>query len=224
MFKNIKYHCYKTAPWILVVLFATGWMVQYNWHILFPMRVGDLENIINTSNTKCVPEELLKLGVLLMLKGQYNEADQILRYIIKRPYDNEWFESITLARAILISDAFYSYYTYGPPISNTFSITEIPNISLYDKESVKRKYGVPNIIESNTDGEEKWIYTNDPQCGQMEMTFYRKVLRQYVSKRCGSMFISSYTPDNSLKHLNLPVYAGAKEYGRGNEGMHELKR
>ena len=173
MWRFIRLHAKIIFLLVLLILCLIGWGLNHVRRMLLPPHDNLLESIIQDKDKKCIPEEMFKIGFLLLVKGQYNEADQILRYIIKHDDDDpEWFEWIRRAESVLLCDAFYSYYSNSPMVSNTFFVTDIPDESLFDKEAVKRKYGSPNEVVINSVGDETWVYTNAAQDGQMKVGFY----------------------------------------------------
>ncbi|MBI2441627.1 MAG: hypothetical protein HYV35_09665 [Lentisphaerae bacterium] len=126
------------------------------WH-----KAKTLEQIIaEEAHNKNTPEEMFKLGYLLYIKGQYHDADLILRCIAtKSSKESAWLNWKIRAQQILLSDNLQSFYTNRSEVVGTYSITS-EDRQLFDKETVITKYGQPNEIIKLTNGlyDEKWIY------------------------------------------------------------------
>lgn len=130
-------------------------------------------------------EEMYKLGYLLYKRRWFNEADPILRFVAKQSGDDaRWFDWKYAAKALLLSDDFQSFYESEVAGSNLYYPTDIEDEKLFDKESVRRKYGKPSEITADeTSAEitvEKWIYFNEARSVAMEFEFQNGRLTKMI--------------------------------------------
>lgn len=147
---------------LLIIVIAWQGVLLFKAKPRLPwQKVKTLEQIIaEEADKKNIPEEMYKIGYLLYIKGQYNEADLILRCIAtKSSKESEWLDWKMNAQHILLSDNLQSFYTNRSEVVSTYSITSEDG-QFFDKETVRKKYGKPSEITKLTNGlyDEQWIY------------------------------------------------------------------
>ncbi len=119
-------------------------------------------------------KELYKLGYILYDNGWYNASDEILRFTAAMSEkDLKWLDWELGAKGILMQDDFQAFYESGGGISNTFYLHDIDDKQLFDKESVRRKYGKPTKVNKPTESlkHEKWLYCDEDGNVAMEFEF-----------------------------------------------------
>lgn len=131
--------------------------VKWDAHSRLVGFLEDHEKVL--LDKKMVPEEMYEVGRVLYQNAWYNEADQILRFVVMASEKDEWSEWGIRARNVLLSDDFQAFYESGVAVSNTLS-TELTIDVLFGKGSVVRKYGQPDEVIKNKDypHSERWLY------------------------------------------------------------------
>ena len=146
----------------------------YNYHIR--LLVDTKRRLLER---KSIPEEMYSTGFLLYSQGWYSEADQILRFVATRSNeDEEWSGWKQRAQDVLLQDDFQARYEEGV-VSNTFNISNFLDHHLFDKESVRRKYGRPDkVVKITSDVDDWFYYFDDGQTGRFN--FRRNDLVTYL--------------------------------------------
>ncbi len=165
---------------------AIGWYAEdrFELHLKQDLYDHQIELLTDMKKTllarKSIPEEMYHTGVLLHSQGWYSEADQLLRFLgTSNNEDEEWSLWKQRAQDVLLQDDFQSRYIEGG-VNNTFNITNFVD-NLFDKESVRRKYGRPcEIIQIASDTEEWFYHFKDGQTGRFNF-WCGKLLTHLIS-------------------------------------------